>query len=311
MMRGLIFFAISIIIEKKRQNNEESGIKVKIMSNLATHERAPVELLYPSHEEAFAIALSDLYPIEAILVGMTHPFPAYRVRRRPNGKTYLLEYVMEGSGEFRAGGRTVKLRAGDTFLIDKDDPHDFRSDKREPLRKIFLSFASEYVGKMLAAYGLGTGVYRADVGGEFHALYRAAEKRLPPASQFFEIAELLHTVILKLARSAEEGEPRGVAAMKQALLSAVYTKKTLDEVAAELYMSRSNLIRAFKRATGITPYRFLLDEKIATAKNLLTKTAMPIRAIAELLCFTDEHYFSFLFKEKTGMTPSRYRATCR
>ncbi len=277
------------------------------MSNLAAQDRSPVEVLYPSHEEAFAIALSDLYPIEAILVGRTHPFPAYRVHRRPNGKTYLLEYVVEGRGEFRAGGKTQRIGAGDTFVIGKDDPHDFRSDKKDPLKKIFISFASEYVGKMLEAYGIGTGVYRADVGGDFHALYRAAGKRLPPQNQFFEIAELLHTVILKLARSAEECEMRGVSAIKHALLSALYTKKTLDVVAAELYMSKSNLIRVFKRGTGVTPYRFLLDEKIATAKNLLTKTTMSVRGIAELLCFTDEHYFSYLFKEKTGLTPSRYR----
>ncbi|MBQ2718737.1 MAG: AraC family transcriptional regulator [Clostridia bacterium] len=280
------------------------------MSNLTEGDRGGVELLFPSHEVTIAVPLSDLYPIEAILVGMTHPFPNYRVRRRPNGKTYLLEHVLEGKGEFRAGGRTQRIGGGDTFLIDKDDPHDFGSDRGEPLKKIFISFASDYLGKMLEAYRLGTGVYRADVRAEFSALYATAEQRRSPQSQFYEIAGLLHAILLKLSRSVQE-EERGISAIKQALLSAVYTKKTLDEVAGELFMSRSNLIRLFKRETGETPYRFLLNERIAAAKSLLATTTMPVRAIAELLCFTDEHYFSFLFKEKTGMTPSRYRATFR
>lgn len=278
--------------------------KVKIMSNLQ-----PIEILYPSHEEAFAIALSDLFPIESILIGMTQPFPAYKVRRRANGKTYLIEYVLDGEGEFRVGGKTQRLQAGDVFVIGKDDPHDFRSDKGKPLKKIWISFASEYVGKMLECYRIGTGVYRADVKNEFLSLYGVAKLDTLPQNKFFEAAELLHGVILKIARSIRETSTSTVSAIKHALLSSIYSKKTLDEVASELFTSKSNLIRVFKKGTGETPYQFLLNEKINVAKTLLSTTTMQIKSIAELLCFTDEHYFSFLFKQKTGLTPSKYRVS--
>lgn len=265
------------------------------------------EILYPSHEEAFAIALSDLFPIENVLIGTTNPFPAYTVRRRANGKTYLMEYVVHGKGEFRANGKTQKIGAGDTFVIGKDDPHDFRSDKADPLKKIWISFSSDYLEKMLSGYRIGTGVYRADVKNEFISLYGVAKLDTPPQNKFFEIAELLHAVVMKLARSVSETATGGVSAIKHALLSSIYSKKTLDEVASELFTSKSNLIRVFKKGTGETPYQFLLNEKINVAKTLLSTTTMQVKHISDLLCFTDEHYFSFLFKQKTGFTPSKYR----
>ena len=276
------------------------------MSNMIQHEER-TEILYPSHEEAFAIALSDLFPIQEILIGTTNPFPAYKVRRRADGKTLLIEYVVGGKGEFRAGGKTQKIGAGDTFVIGKNDPHDFRSDKADPLKKIWIRFASDYVEKMLDGYRIETGVYRADVKNEFFSLYGVAKLDTPPQNKFFEIAELLHGIVLKLARSVRETEVGGVSAIKHALLSSIYSKKTLDEVASELFTSKSNLIRVFKKGTGETPYQFLLNEKINVAKTLLSTTTMQVKHISDLLCFTDEHYFSFLFKQKTGFTPSKYR----
>ena len=73
------------------------------------------------------------------------------------------------------------------------------------------------------------------------------------------------------------------------------------------FMSKSNLIRVFKKHTGQTPYKFLLDEKIRISKVLLRSTNMNVKTIADRLCFSDEHYFSFIFKRKTGCTPLKYR----
>ena len=275
------------------------------MSELNATKNEQIEILYPSHEEAFAIALSDLFPIENLLIGLTYPFPTYKVKRRANGKFYLIEYVLEGEGELRLDGKTKKLQAGNVFVFDKNSPHDYRSDPKAPLKKIWICFRSEYIEKMLEGYRIQTGVYNADVKNDFLNLYRVAKMDTTPQNKFFEVAEILHGVIMKIARSAME---TGVSAsLKNALLSSIYSKKTLDELAADLFTSKSNLIRVFKKQTGVTPYQFLLNEKISVAKTLLSTTTMQIKHIADLLCFTDEHYFSFLFKQKTGVSPSEYR----
>lgn len=266
-----------------------------------------VEILYPSHEEAFAIALSDLFPIENILIGTTHPFPTYRVKRRANGKSYLFEFVLEGEGEVRFSEKTQKLIGGDLLVIGKDDPHDYRSNPKNPMKKLWVSFSSEYLGNMLKNYRIRSGVYRADVKKEFSALYGVAKIDTSPQNKFFEIAELLHSIVMKTARTAFEQAEDLLSNIKNALLSSIYSKKNLDEIASDLFMSKSNLIRIFKKQTGLTPYQFLLNEKLSVAKTLLSTTTMQVKTISELLCFSDEHYFSFLFKQKTGLTPSEYR----
>lgn len=281
------------------------------MSNMKEYnfENDSLKILYPSHEEAFALPSGDLFPIKNVLIGITRPFSHYKVHRRTGGKYYLFEYVLEGEGVFYANGKPQKIQAGDVYFIDKPDPHDFRSDEKKPLKKIWICFDSDYIGLMLERYKIKTGVYHANVKSNFLSLYNLAGIDTSPHNKFFAIAENLHAVVLKIAQCVLEETNETLVSIRNELLSSIYTKKTLDEIAAELFMSRSNLIRVFKKHTGITPYHFLIGEKLKIAKNLLSSTTMQIKNIAELLCFTDEHYFSFLFKQKTGLTPTEYRNT--
>ena len=56
---------------------------------------------------------------------------------------------------------------------------------------------------------------------------------------------------------------------------------------------------------AIDTYR--LDRKIKLAKDMLVNTNLPIKQIASNLCYADEYYFSNVFKQKTGVSPGRYR----
>ena len=274
----------------------------KIQTDIRT-----AEVLFPSYENAYALAIDDRLPINNILIGLTNPFPSYKVRRRLGGKFFLMEYVLEGEGVFQSNGKSQKLKAGDLFFIAKGEPHDFRSDEKNPLKKIWISFDSEYFGEMLKGYRVTTGVYRAKVKNYFLSLYNIASIDESPSQKFFAIAENLHAIALQVARCAVAENSENADTIKNELLASVYTQKSLDDIAAALFMSKSNLIRVFKRSTGVTPYRFITGEKIKIAQNLLSTTSMHIKNIAEVLSFPDEHYFSFFFKQKTGITPTEYR----
>ena len=66
-------------------------------------------------------------------------------------------------------------------------------------------------------------------------------------------------------------------------------------------------IRIFRQAYGITPYQFLLGQKLTAACELLTHSHQSVKEIADYLGFADEFYFSRLFKQKIGVSPSNYR----
>ncbi|REE81509.1 AraC family two component transcriptional regulator [Paenibacillus taihuensis] len=80
-----------------------------------------------------------------------------------------------------------------------------------------------------------------------------------------------------------------------------------EEVAKAVNMSRGYFSVCFKDITG-TPFSdYLRGLKMSSAEALLRKTAKPIYVIADQLGFQDEKYFSKLFRELNGMTPSEYR----
>ena len=81
----------------------------------------------------------------------------------------------------------------------------------------------------------------------------------------------------------------------------------MSELSSLIKRSESQTIRIFKDAYGITPYAYLIEKKISLAKKLLTGTNLTVKEISEKLAFADEYYFSNLFKQKVGTSPSSFR----
>ena len=81
----------------------------------------------------------------------------------------------------------------------------------------------------------------------------------------------------------------------------------LQDVAGEVGISQSHFSTVFAQETGITFTQYLTGLRIAKAKELLEATEMRSSEIAFQVGYNDAHYFSYLFKKHTGMTPSEYR----
>ena len=280
--------------------------KVYVVDNNQMHEILPEN---PSYEDAYAMAMNESYPIKNILIGTTYPFPTYRTNRPPTEKYYIFEYVLAGQGKILLGGTWHTIKAGDMYIIGKKDKRLYYSDEKDPLHKLWVSFSSDYIDSMMLHYGVTSGVYTVDVEENFKKIRALAEAEIPQREKMFLVAENVHKVIMAVSDLSFDRHSNLFSAIENALSESVYTKSTLDEIAARLFISKSNLIRVFKKNTGMTPYQFLLDEKIRIAKALLSTTTMKVKTISDKLSFSDEHYFSHLFKEKVGMSPLKYKAS--
>ena len=83
---------------------------------------------------------------------------------------------------------------------------------------------------------------------------------------------------------------------------------SLDELANRTKLSRSTFVRKFRAATGKSAKAFIIDTKLRMAISIFaTDPAVKIRELAFSLGFSDEFYFSRLFKSKTGLSPRQYR----
>jgi AraC family transcriptional regulator len=83
----------------------------------------------------------------------------------------------------------------------------------------------------------------------------------------------------------------------------------LVDLAALLDMSQFHFSHVFKQSMGISPYQYLLQQRIERAKLLLKQTELSIVEIALDCGFNSHSHLSKQFRQFTGMTPTAYRVT--
>lgn len=82
---------------------------------------------------------------------------------------------------------------------------------------------------------------------------------------------------------------------------------TVEDMAAEFYMSRPYLSARFRQETGETLTDYVLNEKTEEAKRLLRYSDKSAAAIGAYLGFSSTAHFSRVFKKYAGLTPREYR----
>jgi AraC family transcriptional regulator len=81
----------------------------------------------------------------------------------------------------------------------------------------------------------------------------------------------------------------------------------IDDICRVIHLAPSYFKRVFKNKTGITPYKFLFEIRIAKAKEFLSKSDCSIEETARLCGFANTGHLSTVFKKKEGLSPLEYR----
>lgn len=82
---------------------------------------------------------------------------------------------------------------------------------------------------------------------------------------------------------------------------------TLENVSQKIYLSPSYLSRIFKNYFNDNFINYINLQKIALAQEKLVFSNAPINKLAHQVGFSQTSYFTKIFKQKVGMTPSKYR----
>ena len=83
---------------------------------------------------------------------------------------------------------------------------------------------------------------------------------------------------------------------------------SLDDICETLGVSNSYFSTIFKRETGKSFIGYLTDYRMDCASRLLLETNEKSYIIAKKVGYTDPNYFSYVFKRRFGVSPSKYRA---
>lgn len=127
----------------------------------------------------------------------------------------------------------------------------------------------------------------------------------------------LDAILARLASTSDGGEfrqperiaitPRTVARVRDFIRANMHERLSLADLAEVAGYSRYHFVRAFKLATGVPPYAYLLSERIIAAREQLRETDASIASIAQGVGFATHAQFSARFRDMTGTTPAEYR----
>lgn len=246
---------------------------------------------------SFHFSLDRIFGEEYEFAGEKHPF-------------WELVYVLGGSVGITAGEKIYILDAGQCLLHPPNEFHRIRSERGTEPHVLNLSFHSdsmpEYQGRIFMpdtelreelleiSMEVRTGLHNSDA-------ERLTEERVR-----FEYW------LLRALRSVGEGgatESSGalrygeiINVMRAHLGEAL----SAEEIAKLCSMSLSNLKKVFTRYAGMGVARYFTEMKMQRAAELL-RTGKRVGEVASELGYSDQNYFSTVFRRIMGTPPGTYR----
>ena len=84
------------------------------------------------------------------------------------------------------------------------------------------------------------------------------------------------------------------------------TRLTLADLSKLVQLSSTYLTRIFKETTGYSVIKFFNKIKVDKAKKLIIEGDKKVKEVSKMLGFTDEFYFSRIFKKIEGISPTEF-----
>lgn len=145
--------------------------------------------------------------------------------------------------------------------------------------------------------------------------------RLPGRELILErLVEVLLVEALRFRRAATAKQEAGLLAgladepLARALRRIhddVARRWTVQDLARAAGMSRAVFAERFERTVGVPPIRYLLEWRMAVAKDLLRRERPPLATVAERIGYQSASAFSTAFTRHTGCSPSYFSRSGR
>jgi AraC-like DNA-binding protein len=139
--------------------------------------------------------------------------------------------------------------------------------------------------------------------------YALRIEQLPSAGKTHE---LLLDMLKNYCRLVREHNSGNYSPLVQSAVTAIRSDPSaelnLHRLAEQLHVSNVHLSTVFKKETGQTLTAFIRDTRMSHAMHLLHSTNLQIQTVALHCGMVDVHYFSKLFKQHTGLTPTQFRS---
>lgn len=238
-----------------------------------------------------------LYPINPVEFGYqnckkSHAFgPAIRTH-------WLIHYVVSGCGIFRKGGAEHKVSQGEMFVIPPWVETYYEADCSTPWSYIWIGFEAENLPVPLS--DVITCPKALPV---FLDMKRCEE--FESGRNFFLVSKIweMFSAIENL-----NSEKSGYVDRAKGFIRAQYMMGIgVEEIARHVGLNRSYFSDIFKKETGMSPMRCLMEYRMNVAHSLLSSSDISVSTAAHSVGYTDVFIFSKAFKKYWGYSPVKLK----
>lgn len=231
---------------------------------------------------------------------------------------YQLVYIAAGKGVFEAQsiGR-VEINPGTLFFLYPGTWHRFKPDIATGWSEYWVGFEGHYADHLMNqdCFNPDQPLLHMGFNAEFINIfiqlidtikYGGLGSRQLAACLNIQLLGLVYASAL-LKTQSHNRKTQLINNIKYCIHENLNKDISPEELAANHNVSYAWFRKAFKEITGQSPGQYQLNLKIQKACRMLYETDLSIAEVAFQNGFDSEYYFSRIFKNKMGKSPSVYR----
>lgn len=238
--------------------------------------------------------------------------------RRSNLSSYLFFMVESGSGVLEYGGVNYDLHPGDCVFIDCKKPYSHTTDASNLWTLRWCHFYGPTMASIYNKYCErgGRPVFRPEDSAPFFSVLSGLVS-VAKSSDYMRdmrinalLSELMVCIMSESWHPEDKALPNrksSVLDVKQYLDDNYASRITLEELCSRFYISKYYLTHSFKEQFGLSITAYLQSVRITHAKQLLRFSHKTVEEIGYETGIGAPAYFSRVFKEVEGVSPSVYR----
>ncbi len=230
---------------------------------------------------------------------------------------FQINYITEGTGILENDFGKFKITPGTIMIIRPGIWHRYRPDKETGWVENYIGIDGSWATQLLnnAFFLKDQSIVNCGMQSEFidvfYKIFNLVQKENPGFQQI--ASGLVIKALGHIVNTQKHSKFSGTQIEKIIQNARFMIRENIEagvdweKLADENNIGYSYFRKTFKKYTGFSPHQYQLEMKLYRAKELLLTTEKSIKQIAYEMGFDSTHYFSRLFKKKTGSNPSELR----
>ena len=246
-----------------------------------------------------------------------YPHAEFHDRKRKTGANeYILLYCTEGQGKVFVEDRKFKLKPNHFIIIPPNVPHHYKSSLKKPWTIYWVHFTGIRASVIFERYlydhypsvkFIPSNEQRVK---NFLGIITLLKHSFEERSLEFANINIMHFIsafIYQQELNTKSFEKNMVNSSIEFMKNNLHKSLKIEDFASNENLSISRFSELFKRNTGYPPIHYYVNLKIQKSCQFLYFTDMSVKEICSKFDFSDQYYFSRVFKKFMGVPPTKYR----